>query len=151
MLCEMQSVSSRIWTRITVSISYDNNHYTTGTSRIRNIRASGMTWWWWYFSKYSEENIEIEFSVLTFWCLLWSTGIFSFFDHLISFLLAPNFRYSWWEQPMSFITFNNRLPSWMIFTILLLVSVDSSFFGSMFPFIGYAQQVVEVCKNCLFN
>ena len=30
--CEMQSVSSRIWTRITVSISYDDNHYTTGTS-----------------------------------------------------------------------------------------------------------------------
>ena len=28
-LCEMQSVSSRIWTRVTVSISYDDNHYTT--------------------------------------------------------------------------------------------------------------------------
>ena len=31
-LCEMQSVSSRIWIRVTVSISCDNNHYTTGTS-----------------------------------------------------------------------------------------------------------------------
>ena len=30
-LCEIQSVSSRIWTRITVSISYDDNDYTTGT------------------------------------------------------------------------------------------------------------------------
>ena len=28
----MQSVSSRIWTRVVVSISYDDNHYTTGTS-----------------------------------------------------------------------------------------------------------------------
>ena len=28
----MQSVSSRIWTRAAVSISYDDNHYTTGTS-----------------------------------------------------------------------------------------------------------------------
>ena len=28
----MQSVSSRIWTRITASNSYDDNHYTTGTS-----------------------------------------------------------------------------------------------------------------------
>ena len=28
----MQSVSSMIWTRIAVSISYDDNHYTTGTS-----------------------------------------------------------------------------------------------------------------------
>ena len=28
----MQSVSSRIWTRVAVSISFDDNHYTTGTS-----------------------------------------------------------------------------------------------------------------------
>ena len=28
----MQSVSSRIWTRVAVSICYDDNHYTTGTS-----------------------------------------------------------------------------------------------------------------------
>ena len=27
----MQSVSSRIWTRVAVAISYDDNHYTTGT------------------------------------------------------------------------------------------------------------------------
>ena len=33
-LCEMQSVSSRNWTRVAVSISYDNNHYTTGTLNI---------------------------------------------------------------------------------------------------------------------
>ena len=32
-LCEMQLVSARIWTRVAVSISYDDNHYTTGTSR----------------------------------------------------------------------------------------------------------------------
>ena len=31
-LCEMRSVLSRIWTRVAVSISYDDNHYTTGTS-----------------------------------------------------------------------------------------------------------------------
>ena len=30
-LCEMQSASFRIWTRIAVSISYDNNYYITGT------------------------------------------------------------------------------------------------------------------------
>ena len=30
-LCEMQPVSSKIWTRVTVSISYNDNHYTTGT------------------------------------------------------------------------------------------------------------------------
>ena len=31
-LCEMQSVSSTIWTRVAVSISYDDNHYTMGIS-----------------------------------------------------------------------------------------------------------------------
>ena len=34
-LCEMQSVSFRIWTRVAVSISYDDNHYTTGTSECK--------------------------------------------------------------------------------------------------------------------
>ena len=29
----MQSVSSRIWTRVAVSNSYDDNDYTTGTTR----------------------------------------------------------------------------------------------------------------------
>ena len=32
MLCEMQSVSSRIWTRIAMSNSYDDNHYSTVSS-----------------------------------------------------------------------------------------------------------------------
>ena len=31
-LYEMQSASSKIWTRIAVSIFYNDNHYTTGTS-----------------------------------------------------------------------------------------------------------------------
>ena len=31
-LCEIQSVLSRIWTRVAVSISCEDNHYTTGTS-----------------------------------------------------------------------------------------------------------------------
>ena len=36
-LCEMQSVSSRIRTRVAVSISYDDNHYTTGTSKTQKM------------------------------------------------------------------------------------------------------------------
>ena len=31
-LCVLQSVSSRIWTRVAVSITINDNHYTTGTS-----------------------------------------------------------------------------------------------------------------------
>ena len=33
-LCEMQSVSSRIWTQIAVFIYYGDNDYTTGTSKV---------------------------------------------------------------------------------------------------------------------
>ena len=33
-LCEMQSASFRIWTRVAMSISYDDNHYTIGTSKL---------------------------------------------------------------------------------------------------------------------
>ena len=33
----MQSVSSRIWTRVAESTSCDDNHYTTGTSTIMDI------------------------------------------------------------------------------------------------------------------
>ena len=42
-LCEMQSVSSRFWTRVAVSIFYDDNHYTMGTSlvlmHLRNLQC----------------------------------------------------------------------------------------------------------------
>ena len=40
-LCEMQSISSRIKTRVAVSISYDNNHYTTGTSIVLPSARAG--------------------------------------------------------------------------------------------------------------
>ena len=36
----MQSVSSRIWTRVAVSISYNDNHYTTGTSNEKDDTLS---------------------------------------------------------------------------------------------------------------
>ena len=34
MLCEIQLALSRISTRVAVSISFDDNHYTTGTSAV---------------------------------------------------------------------------------------------------------------------
>ena len=33
----MQSFLSRIWTRVAVSISYDDNHYTKGTSIAKQL------------------------------------------------------------------------------------------------------------------
>ena len=38
----MQSVPSRIWTRVAVFISYDDNNYTTGTSK-ENIIILSVT------------------------------------------------------------------------------------------------------------
>ena len=35
---EMRPVSSRIWTRVAVPISYDDNHYTTGTYFMASIK-----------------------------------------------------------------------------------------------------------------
>ena len=35
----MQSVSSRIWAHVAMSISYDDNHYTTGTAKIIIIKV----------------------------------------------------------------------------------------------------------------
>ena len=39
----MQSVSSRIWTRVAVSISYDDNDYTTGLST-QEIWSAWFEW-----------------------------------------------------------------------------------------------------------
>ena len=39
----MQLVSSRIWTHVAVSISSDDNHYTTGTSNECPVAQSART------------------------------------------------------------------------------------------------------------
>ena len=38
----MQLVSARIWTRVTVSISYDDNHYTKGTSNNKRLNPEDL-------------------------------------------------------------------------------------------------------------
>ena len=49
MLCEMQSVSSRIWTRVAVSISYDDNHDTTGTWYVAKRDGFLKDFYWIFF------------------------------------------------------------------------------------------------------
>ena len=44
-LCEMQSVSSRIWTRDSVSISHDDNHYNVYISLIVDIASYSACGW----------------------------------------------------------------------------------------------------------
>ena len=57
MLCETQSVSSRIWTRIAVSISYDDNHYTTGTSKSLVLLSSLL---WEFFAPALADGLSLE-------------------------------------------------------------------------------------------
>ena len=47
-LCEMQSDSSKFWTHVAMSISYDDNHYATGTSK----KVSAIVWLEFRFAYY---------------------------------------------------------------------------------------------------
>ena len=62
----MQSAWSRIWTRVTVSISYDNNHYTTGQLLIGYQSYGGQIY-------LSDEIKHIFFmSILLYGCTTWT-------------------------------------------------------------------------------
>ena len=54
----MQSVSSRIWTRVAVSISYDDNYDTTGTSIIIRYEQDATQG---QFFKRSTSNLNSDF------------------------------------------------------------------------------------------
>ena len=56
----MQSVSSKIWIGIAVSISYDDNHYTTGTSWIWYFAI----WWWGFSIAEALGNVKYSFLAL---------------------------------------------------------------------------------------
>ena len=47
----MRSFSSRIWTRVAVSISYDDNHYTTGPHYLYQLFVLIVTWGYNYLQK----------------------------------------------------------------------------------------------------
>ena len=66
-LCETQSVRSRIWTRVVMSISCDDNHYTTDTSRCLFL--------WWDFCWRCWFRDAFSF----FWCTLY---LFFLHQHL---------------------------------------------------------------------
>ena len=76
-LCEMKSVSSRVWTRVAVFISYDDNHYTTGTSK----HAGRM--FFRYFRSFCFVCI-IWFCPDTFWVFLHSSISFDSFLPIVS-------------------------------------------------------------------
>ena len=68
-LCEMQSVSSRIWTCVVVSISYDDNYYTTGTSLTISIIRYGSR------VKWSNPGKSVALSLTPRWSSYWKGSL----------------------------------------------------------------------------
>ena len=85
------------------------------------------------------------FSIKRLWYLLWSTSMFTIFNHPISFIFAPDFRHSW-LRTMSFTTLHYGLLSWRSFTVFSIVSIDSSFVGAMSPFIKIQARIGFNCR-----
>ena len=59
----MQSVSSWIWTRVVVSISYDDNHYTTDNSYYYGnslLDVKRFTWLLLYSAQVENEVVRID-------------------------------------------------------------------------------------------
>ena len=82
----MQSVLSRIWTCVAVSISYDDNHYTTGTSlcvciymHVYLCMWSMYTWCMclWVFFLKRKMKLLIEYILNSLWISNWTTGIWN--------------------------------------------------------------------------
>ena len=107
-LCEMQSVSSRILTCATVSISCDDNHYTTGTTTKQSVihllvlihhawekpkfATSDERGTWFYFSP-SKYQVPYEWSLLTLQILPHrpnKQNIYSRFGAVQSFVWVKN-------------------------------------------------------------
>ena len=106
----MQSVSSRIWTRITVSTSYNDNHYITGTSVCvcvsKNTKImfslSSLLWVSCRVRNYQTEKDDsiwrVSLSHKKIWVtILWGHNfvIFSFRPLLVLLHWAHFVQYSW--------------------------------------------------------
>ena len=90
-LCEMQSVSSRIWTRVAVSISYDDNHYTKGTSLVlQSGHSLGV-------GSYSSAEVQLVYSTAPAnWAIRISVYIYIYIYIYITCKLADH-RWGWSE------------------------------------------------------
>ena len=66
MQCEMQSVSSRIWTRVAVSISYDDNHYTTGTSFRAELMVPAQNTYSHTYTQHNHINVKAPIWTYTY-------------------------------------------------------------------------------------
>ena len=97
----MQLAWSRIWTRVAVSISYDDNHYTTGTSYLRCFsRCDSMFIFccWLFVGSLSFSTFALEcgiymyffrfifINLLLLWLLVYLISLFGTFLHYSFFI-----------------------------------------------------------------
>ena len=142
-LCEMQSVSFRIWTRVAVFISYDDNHYTTGTST--NCWDNSESPWkipLWILTSAIPENTFWDFNMLlillsSFPSLSsWLCRIFWIFSNI----LLSKFAGPYMTFCCLFIQWIHLLPYFYLLdnvqTYILSVICSLSFIASSFLFFG---------------
>ena len=93
-LCEMQSVSSRIWTRIAVFISYGDNDYTTGTNSLVTVLSAPITigimfcsFFFVFFLFFLIRSKYLSLFLLSFSFTLWSAAMAkSIIQHVLIFV-----------------------------------------------------------------
>ena len=91
MLCEMLSASSRIWTRVAVSISYDDNHFTTGTSKLPSTTIVNFT----YLLIYT---YLIFMSGFVIWNVFFITGLAHFVIMAVALVIAYVWYVNSWAE-----------------------------------------------------
>ena len=78
----MQSVLSRIWTRVTVSISYDDKHYTMGTLLLLLLLTAAATTItttaWTTFDNGLTESVHIGIIFVTLFFIVYSSTVLTF-------------------------------------------------------------------------
>ena len=91
--CEMQSVSSRFWTRVAVSISYGDNHYTTGMMQVSKANIEGDYGHFLYF--YNLSNYEKTHSAKEQnpFYIAWSRYQKQILKEIMAIFFTINFKY----------------------------------------------------------
>ena len=121
----MQSVSSRIWTRVAVSISSDDNNYTTGTSIIL-IESSALFSDWlpnplksFFYWSFRGKCYKVEHDVSKF-IGLWIASL-NCFPHSVQLTLVFCSKDKIWNKALAWNNLN-----WRQFIHLILNNYDKN-------------------------
>ena len=135
----MQLVSSRIWTRVAESNSYDDNHYTTGTS------------FWLVFIPFFTIQYSIVFMyfmiVMSYFLLFWEFFITAFANGFYWSLSASKFSQVF-RTLLSILTDLDNAVVWIIFTCPLVSMSFSPFTKILEIFQVHQIQLVSLSPSC---